>query len=48
VRNAIDIIPQEAMLFAGSFRENIDVRLEHSDQAIWDALDKMQVSSIIQ
>ena len=36
------------MLFAGSFRENIDVRLEHSDQAIWDALDKMQVSSIIQ
>jgi ABC-type multidrug transport system fused ATPase/permease subunit len=43
VRNAIDIIPQEALLFAGTFRENIDVRGEHNDDKIWDALGKMQV-----
>ncbi|KAH9972120.1 ABC transporter [Lactifluus volemus] len=38
VRNAISIIPQEATLFSGTLRSNLDPFGLHDDARLWDAL----------
>lgn len=45
LRRNISIIPQEAILFSGTMRENLDPFREKSDDELWRALD--QVSWVI-
>ena len=39
VRKNIGIIPQEPLLFDGTFRENLDIAHEYSDAQLWQALE---------
>ena len=39
VRSRITILPQEPLLFSGSLRQNLDPLEQHSDDAIWRALE---------
>ena len=47
VREAIAIIPQEALLFEGTFRENMDIAGRHSDAELWQALEHMQLAEYV-
>lgn len=40
LRQAIAIIPQEAMLFAGTIRTNLDPFSEHDDATLYDAMKR--------
>jgi len=40
VRNAISIIPQDATLFSGTLRSNLDPFGLHDDARLWDALKR--------
>ncbi|CAI9291139.1 unnamed protein product [Lactuca saligna] len=48
LRSNFGIIPQEPTLFNGSIRYNIDPLGEHSDQEIWQVLEKCQLRDAIQ
>eukprot|EP00750_Incisomonas_marina_P018858 INCI3157.1.p1 GENE.INCI3157.1~~INCI3157.1.p1 ORF type:complete len:2243 (-),score=316.98 INCI3157.1:473-7201(-) len=39
LRNKIAIIPQEPVMFSGSIRSNLDPFEEHTDSALWSAID---------
>nr|KYP56046.1 ABC transporter C family member 5 [Cajanus cajan] len=47
LRSHLSIIPQDPTLFEGTIRSNLDPLEEHSDQEIWEALDKSQLGDII-
>ena len=47
LRQKISVIPQEAFLFKGSVRFNLDPFDEHSDQKIWSSLASVQLFSKI-
>ncbi|XP_057721837.1 ABC transporter C family member 5-like [Arachis stenosperma] len=47
LRSHLSIIPQDPTLFEGTIRGNLDPLEEHSDQHIWEALDKSQLGDII-
>ncbi|KAH8514551.1 hypothetical protein Peur_058121 [Populus x canadensis] len=47
LRMKLSIIPQEPTLFRGSIRTNLDPLGLHSDQEIWEALDKCQLKATI-
>ena len=47
VREAIAIIPQEALLFEGTFRENMDIANKYSDAQLWQALERMQLADYV-
>ena len=41
LRSSMSIIPQDATLFSGTIRENLDPFNKHSDDDIWRALDQV-------
>lgn len=41
LRKNISIIPQDAVLFSGTMRQNLDPFGEHSDDELWTALEKV-------
>ncbi|CAI9094235.1 OLC1v1029935C1 [Oldenlandia corymbosa var. corymbosa] len=48
LRSNLSIIPQEPTLFGGSIRYNLDPLTEHSDQEIWEVLNKCQLQDVVQ
>ncbi|KAF8927534.1 hypothetical protein BGZ58_010336 [Dissophora ornata] len=48
LRQALAIIPQDPILFAGSVRDNLDPFVEHSDHSLWEALDRAHLKIHIQ
>ncbi|KAJ8786687.1 hypothetical protein J1605_006176 [Eschrichtius robustus] len=47
LRSRITIIPQDPILFPGSLRMNLDMLHEHSDEAIWAALETVQLRAAV-
>jgi ABC-type multidrug transport system fused ATPase/permease subunit len=41
------IIPQESGLFTGTLRFNIDPNNEHSDDKLWDSLEKAGLKNLV-
>ncbi|KAL0015940.1 hypothetical protein SO802_003009 [Lithocarpus litseifolius] len=48
LRSRLGIIPQEPTLFSGSVRYNLDPLSEHTDQEMWEVLEKCQLRESIQ
>ncbi|KAI9343241.1 P-loop containing nucleoside triphosphate hydrolase protein [Obelidium mucronatum] len=48
LRKGIAIIPQDPILFTGTFRSNLDPFNEHQDSELWDALDRAGLKPKIQ
>ncbi|KAJ3138536.1 hypothetical protein HDU90_000977 [Geranomyces variabilis] len=46
LRSSLGIVAQEAILFAGTLRSNIDVAGTHSDDAVWNALDAVGLHTL--
>eukprot|EP00483_Globobulimina_turgida_P005559 UN05569 len=47
LRNRLAIIPQDAVLFSGSVRFNLDPFTEYNDNEIWDILKKCELYEFI-
>lgn len=47
IRNRLSIIPQDAMLFNGTIRENLDPRGYHTDFDLWNSLDMAQLREFV-
>ncbi|KAL5712092.1 Multidrug resistance-associated protein 5 [Ranunculus cassubicifolius] len=47
LRSRLGIIPQDPTLFEGTIRGNLDPLEEHTDQEVWQALDKSQLGDVI-
>ncbi|KAH7839822.1 hypothetical protein Vadar_009200 [Vaccinium darrowii] len=48
LRSHFGIIPQDPTLFSGSVRFNLDPLMEHTDQEIWEVLEKCQLREAVQ
>ncbi|GFT24066.1 ATP-binding cassette sub-family C member 8 [Trichonephila clavipes] len=47
LRSRLSIIPQEAVIFSGTVRENLDPAKEYTDEEIWKALEAAQLKHLI-
>ncbi|KAJ3273542.1 hypothetical protein HDV01_004309 [Terramyces sp. JEL0728] len=45
LRSVLGIIPQDPVLFSGTFRRNMDPFNEHEDAEIWDALERANIKT---
>jgi len=48
VRGNLAIIPQDAVLFQGTFRYNLDPHGLYDDAAIWNALEYVQLKGVVE
>lgn len=47
-RKSLTIVPQQAFLFGGTLRENLDPERQHSDKEIWEVLEKVTLKSMVE
>jgi ABC-type multidrug transport system fused ATPase/permease subunit len=47
LRSKMAIIPQEPVIFSGTLRYNLDPFKQHSDDKIWEALDAVQLRTLV-
>lgn len=47
LRSRLTIIPQDAVLFSGSLRMNLDPFDKHNDQEVWTALEQAHLKSFV-
>ncbi|OQR77449.1 multidrug resistance-associated protein 7-like [Tropilaelaps mercedesae] len=48
IRERLTCIPQEAFVFVGSIRDNLDPRHQHTDYELWSALSVCSMNVIVQ
>ena len=46
-RSQLTVIPQDPLLFHTSLRSNLDPAGEHTDDKLWESLDKSQMKETI-
>ncbi|KAN0063624.1 Multidrug resistance protein fer6 [Thecaphora frezii] len=46
LRSRISLIPQDAVIFCGTLRHNLDPLGEHTDAALWDALRRTRLANL--
>ncbi|XP_067206473.1 ATP-binding cassette sub-family C member Sur isoform X2 [Linepithema humile] len=47
LRSRLSAIPQDAIMFSGTIRENLDPLSQHEDQDIWRALELSQIKDVV-
>ena len=47
LRRRLSIIPQDATLFSGSVRSNLDPEREHSESDLWNALKSVNMADVV-
>ncbi|XP_012522703.2 ATP-binding cassette sub-family C member Sur [Monomorium pharaonis] len=47
LRSRLSAIPQDAIMFSGTIRENLDPLSEHEDREIWRALELSQIKDVV-